>query len=76
MKLNEFTENVRLQFEDTDSSLIEANTEFKQLDEWSSLIVLSLIAMIDEEYNVSIKGEDINKANTVNDLFEIVKSKV
>ena len=48
MKLNEFIENFANQFDDTDVSEITAATEFKALDEWSSLVALSIIAMVDE----------------------------
>jgi len=75
MELNEFVENVRNQFEDTDSALITPSTEFKNLDEWSSLTALSLIGMVDEEYDVTLKGADINNAVTVEDLFNTVKAK-
>ena len=76
MELNEFVENFAEQFDDTDASEIKAETEFKELDEWSSLIALSIIAMVDEEYDITIKGDDIRNSNTVEDLFHAVKSKV
>ena len=73
--MNEFIANFAEQFEDTDASEITAATEFKALDEWSSLIALSVIAMVDEEYDVTLKGDDIRGAGTVEDLFNIVKSR-
>ena len=51
MELNNFIDNVASQFEDTDRSYFAADTEFKLLDEWSSLAVLLLISMIDEKYH-------------------------
>lgn len=75
MEIKEFIENVANQFDDTDLAEITAATEFKKLDEWSSLIALSLIGMADEEYDVTLKGDDIRNANTVEDLFNIVKAK-
>ena len=75
MELKEFIENFAAQFDDTDASEIKAETVFKELDEWSSLIALSVIAMVDEEYEVTLKGEDIRTSNTVEDLFNLVKSK-
>lgn len=75
MEINEFIENVAAQFDDTDPAEITASTEFKKLEEWSSLIALSLIAMADEEYEVTLKGDDIRNANTVEDLFNVVKAK-
>ena len=75
MDLKDFIENFANQFDDTDASVIKAETVFKELDEWSSLIALSVIAMVDEEYNVTIKGEDIRNSNTVEDLFNAIKAK-
>ena len=75
MELKDFIENFAAQFDDTDASEIKAETVFKELDEWSSLIALSVIAMVDEEYDVTVKGEDIRISNTVEDLFNVVKSK-
>jgi len=76
MELNEFIENFANQFDDTDPSEIKAETVFHELDEYSSLIALSIIAMVDEEYDVQLKGDDMRSAVTVEDLFNIVKSKI
>lgn len=75
MELNDFVEKFAEQFDDTDPAEITASTEFKNLDEWSSLVALSIIAMADEEYDVTLKGADISSATTVEDLFNTVKSK-
>ena len=75
MELKEFIENFAAQFEETESNEITAITIFKDLDEWSSLTALSVIAMADEEYEVVFTGDDIRNSTTVNDLFELVKAK-
>ncbi len=75
MEIKEFIEKLAEQFDDTDASSITPATKFKELDEWSSLIALSLIAMADEEYDVTLKGDDIRNATTVEDLFNTVKAK-
>ena len=75
MELNEFIENFAEQFDDTDASEIKADTVFKELDEWSSLVALSVIAMVDEEYDITIKGDEIWNSNTVEDLFNAIKAK-
>ena len=72
MQKEEFVQNFANQFDDTDASEITINTIFKDLEEWSSLLALSIIAMCDEEYDVKIKGDDIRNANTVEDLYNIV----
>lgn len=73
--LNEFVELFIEQFEDTDPSKITPSTVFHDLDEYSSLIALSIIAMVDEEFDVTLKGDDMRSAVTVEDLYNIVKSK-
>lgn len=73
--LEEFLALFADQFEETDASEITATTVYKDLDEWSSLIALSIIAMVDEEYDVTLKGDDIRNSATVEDLFNIVKSR-
>lgn len=75
MEIKEFIEKFAEQFDDTDASEIKAETVFKELDEWSSLIALGVIGMVDEEYDINLKGEDIRNSNTVEDLFNAVKAK-
>jgi acyl carrier protein len=75
MELQEFIKNFANQFEETDSSVFTKDTVFKNLDEWSSLLALSIIAMVDEEYEVTLKGDDIRSASTIGDLFDIIKNK-
>lgn len=75
MNINEFLENFANLFDETDQSKISAKTEFKSLDEWSSLMSISVISMVDEEYNVTINGDDIRNANTIEELFNIIISK-
>ncbi|MCE5174419.1 MAG: acyl carrier protein [Bacteroidales bacterium] len=76
MELNEFIKNVADQFDETDASEITATTAFHNLDEYSSLIALSIMSMVDDEYDVQLKGDDMRGAVTVEDLFNIVKSKI
>lgn len=76
MELKDFIANFADQFDDTDASEITATTVFHDLEEYSSLIALSIIAMVDEEYDVQLKGDDMRSAVTVEDLFNIVKSKM
>jgi len=73
--LNEFIALFAEQFDDTDASEITATTEFKNLEEWSSLIALNVIAMADEEFDVALKGIDVRNATTVEDLYNTVCSK-
>ena len=75
MEISKFIELFAELFDETDVTVFTAETEFKKLDEWSSLIALSVIAMVDEEYGITIQGEEIRNANTIADLFNNVKIK-
>lgn len=75
MKLEEFIAHFAEQFEETEVGAFTSETRFHELSEWSSLVALSVIAMIDEECDVAIKGADIKAANTIGELYEIVKNK-
>ncbi len=76
MDIKVFIEKFAEQFEETDANVIKAETVFKELEEWSSLVALMVIGMVDEEFCVTITGEDIRNATTVNDLFNAVKKKL
>ena len=72
MDLDKFIDNFADLLEETDPDTIQATTRFKELKEWSSLIALSIIAMVDEEYDVEFHGENIRNSDTVEDLFNAV----
>jgi acyl carrier protein len=75
MNLQDFIEKFAALFETINVSKLRGNSKFKTLDEWSSLAAVSIIAMIDDEYGIVIKGSDIRNSKTLNDLYELVKSK-
>ena len=75
MDLNDFISNFALQFDETDAEVFSKSTVFKGLEEWFSLNALSIIAMVDDEYDVKLKGDDIRNSSTIEDLFVIVKSR-
>lgn len=76
MELKDFIANFAEQFDETDVNEFKPETVFHDLEEYSSLVALSIIAMINEEYDVTLKGDDMSSAVTIEDLFNIVKSKM
>ena len=50
-------------------------TVFRDLEQWDSLAFLSVIAMIDEEYDIVIEGNDFKKLITIGDLMEEIKKR-
>lgn len=74
MELSEFIATFAEQFEETSIDDFNSKTEFKELEEWSSLTVLTVIAMVDEEFGVTIKAEDIRSVDTIEELYNLIIS--
>ena len=75
MTLDEFVSAFAAEFDETPEDQFKADTEFKALDEWSSLTALSIIAMVDEQMDKTITGADIRASRTIEDLFNLANSK-
>lgn len=74
MDINSFVDNVAAQFDDLNETLVP-DTIFREIDSWSSLTALSIISMIDEEYDVQLTGADIRSSQTIKDVFDKVVAK-
>lgn len=75
MKLNEFVANFAEQFDDTDPSEITADCVFHELEEWSSLTGMSVIALAKTMYGKSITGAELRACLTVEDIFNLINNK-
>lgn len=75
MDIKEFIEHFAEQFDELNSELTP-ETNFRQLEEWSSLVALLVITMIDEEYGIVLPPEEMRKTNTIQELFDLVQSKL
>ena len=75
MELEDFIAKFADQFDDTDPSEIQADTEYQELDEWSSLTAMSLIALAKAEYGKTITGREVRSCKTVEGLFNLIASK-
>ena len=75
MELEEFINAFAEEFDDTPIETFKADTKYRQLDEWSSLTALSIISMVDDQYDKTINGADIRSTETIEDLFNLVKAK-
>lgn len=73
MKLNYFVDNFRLQLENADeNAAIDKNTIFKELSDWGSLTALMVLDMIDDEFSVSLTGDELKSCKTIGDLYTLV----
>lgn len=76
MEIKDFIANFADQFDEVDVDKLTSETNFRDLDEWSSLVALSVIAMVDDEYEVELKADEMRKTNTIQELFDLVNSKL
>lgn len=74
MDKNQFLQSFAEQFDETEPASINLSTRFKELGEWSSMVALMIIAMVDEQYNKKITGADLREANTIEELYNRVSS--
>jgi acyl carrier protein len=70
-----FIENFAAQFDSVNVGELTFNTNFRDIEEWSSLRALSIIAMVDESYSVILSGNDMRNSKTIEDIYNIVSSK-
>lgn len=75
MDIKEFIEYFADELDETNIDELSPETDFKALGEWSSLVALSIIAMVEDNYEKEITGEDLRSSTTLQDLFNLVESK-
>lgn len=75
MEIKEFISDFADQFDDTEIEEFKPETEFRDLDEWSSLNGLAILNMIDKKYGVKITASEIRATNTIQEVYDLVLSK-
>lgn len=75
MNLDEFIKAFADEFDDTSAEEFKADTKYRQLEEWSSLTALSIISMVDDQFDKTITGADIRSTETIEDLYNLVIAK-
>lgn len=58
---------------DLDAGTIKEDDELDSFEEWDSVTVLSIIAMVDEKFHKTLSGEDIKAAKTVADILAMME---
>jgi len=74
MEINSFIENILDQFDERPNEVITPETNHHQIEGWTSMVALSVMAMIDEEYDVQIKANEMRDSKSIQELFNIVNS--
>ena len=69
--MEQFAEAIELM----DSKKLKRETVFRELEEWNSLAFLSVIAFIDEEYDVIIEGNDFKNLITIGEVIDEIEKR-
>jgi acyl carrier protein len=75
MTVDEFVRNFENAVEGIAPNSLGPDTEFSSLEEWDSLAALSVLAMVDAEYDAQISGNELRKCTTLRDLYTVIESK-
>ena len=75
MTLEEFIKLFAAEFDNTAEDVFTAKTNYKSLDEWSSLVALSIISMVDEEFDKRLTGAELRSMDTIEDLYNLILTK-
>lgn len=76
MDIKDFIEKFAAEFEMTEPEEFAEDTKYRELDEWDSLLGLSIIGMINNTYGVKVTGEEVKNAGTIMGLYKLVESRV
>ena len=58
---------------EVDAAEITMETPYKEYEPWDSLMMLTLVMELEQEYDVSIPVEKLGNVKTLNDLYELTK---
>ena len=71
MEIKEFIEKFAEAIEVENVEALTAKTEFHELEDWSSLSVMLLIAFYDETFEKELTTDTIRQAKTIQDLYNL-----
>lgn len=76
MEISEFIAKVEEEVEEWEPGTLKPETNYRNLEDWSSMHALIIIALVDTEYDITLTGDDLRKCDTVQDLYDCVVSKM
>lgn len=59
---------------EADGGSLQGEMQIEQIPGWCSLVFVGLIAMIDEEYDVTLSPQSLLNGQTVNGLYALIET--
>lgn len=75
MVLKELISLFKTTLNSTNDVVLDGETEFKELDEWTSLTAFTLVEELSNKYDIRVRGIELRRCNTINDLLNLLNSK-
>lgn len=75
MELKELISLFKITLNSTNDVVLDGETEFKELDEWTSLTAFTLVEELSNKYDIRVRGIELRRCNTINDLLNLLNSK-
>ena len=75
MEINELIEKLQVEFEDIPAGTLKPETKISDIEGWSSMHTLIVIALADTEYGVTVKGDEFRKIQTIQELYDLIAEK-
>ncbi len=75
MDLSKFKRNITDQFLEEDQNKVTVDGDFRLLETYDSLTGMSILTIIEDEYNVVIPINEYRELNTIKELYDYVMDK-
>jgi acyl carrier protein len=74
--IDQFIKLVEEEFDDLQPGMMKPESKFKDVMEWNSINALIFVALVKTEFDVDINANDLVKAQTVQDLYNLIKERI
>jgi acyl carrier protein len=75
MNIDDLINHIENEFEELNVGTLKSSSSIKDIDGWSSMHALILIALVDSQYDILLTGEELRSIMTVQDLFDTILSR-
>ena len=75
MKKKDFLKEIE-EIIEADENTLDGSEVLEGLDGWDSLAVMGFIAMVDDNFQITIEVDKIAECETVNDLVDLLGDKI
>ena len=72
MNIHELINYIETEFEEIENGTLIPESSIRDIEGWSSMHALILIALIDNNYDILLTGEELKNALTIQDLYDVI----